>query len=347
MTNRSESDFAHFFVTDLLRHLKWLETRRIAVLRNVKILFVVMGGIALAALGIREAFGLSWFFVLVTGILCFGGGSGVYRFLISGYVHEFKTEIIQRIVGFIDPGLTYTSGDHISARDFHSSRIFTHFPDRIRGDDMVEGTIGSTAVRFSEVHAEYRTKSSNRGEDGGRYRTIFKGLFFMAEFNKKFCGKTVVLPDTAERVLGGLGSVIQGLNKSRGELIRMDNPDFEKHFVVYGDDQIESRYVLSTSLEERILEFRRKTGKRIYLSFVGSVVFVAIPYRRSLLEPRVFSSITTFRSVRECFDDLLLALSIVADLNLNTRIWAGATAGDESTQASTLRSNWQELKPRI
>jgi hypothetical protein len=346
MTNRSESDFAHFFVTDLLKQLKWLETRRLAVLRNVKILFGVIGGVSIAVLAVRVAFGLGWSFVLVTGILSLGGGSAIYRFLISGYVHEFKSEIIQRIVRFIDPGLAYTPGDHVSARDFHSSRIFTHFPDRMRGDDLVEGTVGSTAVRFSEVHAEYRSKSSGGDRDGGRYRTIFKGLFFMAEFNKKFYGKTVILPDTAERMLGGLGCALQGLSKSHGELIRMDNPGFEKYFVVYGDDQIESRYVLSTSLVQRILDFRTKTGKRIYLSFVGSVVYVAIPYRRPLLEPKVFSSITTFRSVRECFDDLRLALSIVADLNLNTRIWAGS-AGDESTRVSTLRSNWQELYPGI
>jgi hypothetical protein len=134
----------------------------------------------------------------------------------------------------------------------------------------------------------------------------------------------VVLPDTAERLLGGVGSFLQSVNRSRGEVVRMDNPEFEKYFVVYGDDQIESRYVLSTSLLQRILDFRKKTGKRVYLSFVGSDVFVAVPYRRSLFEPRVFSKITSFKQVREYFDDLDLALGIVDDLNLNTRIWAAA-----------------------
>ena len=101
-----------------------------------------------------------------------------------------------------------------------------------------------------------------------------------------------------------------------------ENPEFERYFVVYGDDQIESRYVLSTSLVQRILDFRKKTGRRVYLSFVGSQVFVAIPYRRSLFEPRVFASIVGFKGVREYFDDLKLALGIVEDLNLNTRIWS-------------------------
>jgi hypothetical protein len=328
MTNRSESDFAHFFATDLLKRLKRLETIRKATLRRVKILIAVVGGLALSAGAIQVAFDLDGPLILVVAVLCLGGGSGVYRFLISGYVYEFKTEIIQRIVEFIDPGLTYTIGDHISAVDFHSSRIFTRHPDRMRGDDLVEGRIGSTHIRFSEVHAEHKSNSPDREGGHRRYSTIFKGLFFMAGFNKKFYGKTVVLPDTAERMLGSVGSLLQSLNRPRGELIKMDNSEFEKYFVVYGDDQIESRYVLSTSLLERILDFRKRTGKRFYLSFVGSLVFVAIPYRRAIFEPRVFSSITTFKSVREYFDDLTLALGIVDDLNLNTRIWAGAGAGD-------------------
>ncbi|RLF43938.1 MAG: hypothetical protein DRN29_09290, partial [Thermoplasmata archaeon] len=140
-------------------------------------------------------------------------------------------------------------------------------------------------------------------------------------FNKHFYGKTVVLPDTAERVLGGLGSLIQSINTSRGEYVKMDDPEFEKYFVVYADDQIEARYVLTPGLMRRIVEFRKKTGKRVYLSFVGSEVFVAIPYRRGLFEPPVFSKVTSFKNAQHYYEDLKLAIGIVDDLNLNTRIW--------------------------
>jgi hypothetical protein len=60
------------------------------------------------------------------------------------------------------------------------------------------------------------------------------------------------------------------------------------------------------------------------MSFVGSQVFVAIPYKRALFEPSVFSRVTSFKGAHEHFEDLNLALGIVDDLNLNTRIWAGA-----------------------
>jgi hypothetical protein len=91
--------------------------------------------------------------------------------------------------------------------------------------------------------------------------------------------------------------------------------------VVYGEDQVEARYVLSTSLMERIVNFRRKTGRKVYLSFADTLVYVAVSYRKALFEPRVFSTILDFKSAEAYFDDLHLALGIVDDLNLNTRIW--------------------------
>jgi hypothetical protein len=323
VASRTTSDFAHFYTTSLLHDLKELDKLRQRVLGRVKVLLSVTAGILLAVVALCRVLGAGWGPVLILGFLCLSAASSVYRYLVAGYANRFKLKVIKRIVEFLDPGLAYQPGGHISKAQFHSSRIFERYPDRMEGDDLVRGKLGITNVEFSEVHAWYKGEPTGRHGTGQRkHHSIFKGIFFVADFNKVLYGKTVVLPDTAERVLGGIGSLLQSLNRSRGELIRMDHPEFEKFFVVYGDDQIESRYVLSTSLMQRILDFRKKTGKKLYLSFVGSQVFVAIPYRRSLFEPKVLSGITGFKGVRQYFDDLQLALGIVDDLNLNMRIWA-------------------------
>jgi hypothetical protein len=323
MAYRSESDFAHFYATALLKELKQLDVQRRAVLRNVMIVIVIAAAVMATSIAFVVAYRLPANTLMIGLFICGGGGTFFYRFLISGYVHEFKLRIIKRIIEFVDPGLVYSPKGYVSKVQFNSSRIFQRYPDRMKGDDLVEGKIGKTDITFSEVHAEYRTSSSySRGGSKKRYHTIFKGLFFKADFNKNFYGKTVVLPDTAEKIFGSLGSFFQKLNWTRGDFIKLDDPEFERYFVVYADDQIESRYILSPSLMKRIVDFRKKTGKRIFLSFVGSEVFVAVPYKRGLFEPAVFTSITGFKSVKEYLEDLQLALGIVEDLDLNTRIWS-------------------------
>ena len=76
--------------------------------------------------------------------------------------------------------------------------------------------------------------------------------------------------DTAEKMFCFIGTKLQKMNKARGELVKLENPEFESEFAVYSDDQIESRYILSPSLMERILSFKKQTKKSIQLSFIDS-----------------------------------------------------------------------------
>ena len=106
--------------------------------------------------------------------------------------------------------------------------------------------------------------------------------------------------------------------------IKLEDPEFESLFNVYGEDQVESRYILSTSLMRRLVElwnrFKEAGAKDIRISFIDSYIFIAIDFRKDLLEPSLFSAIDynrmwiTYWRVKAFYD-------VVDDLNLNRRIW--------------------------
>jgi len=256
--------------------------------------------------------------LIAPAVLCLSAGVVIYDFMTKRYVARFKSLVIGKIVHFIDENLNYDAEEYIDSATFMLSKIFTTKPNRYKGDDLVWGKTGATEIKFSEIKAEHESGSGKNR----RHHTIFKGLFFIGDFNKHFTCETIVLPDTAEKLFGHFGQKLQSMNIFRGQLIKLEDPEFENYFVVYGDDQIQARYILSTSLMERIVEFKKKTGRVIYLSFVGSKVFVAVSYTKSLFEPRLFRTLLDFEPVREYFEDLQLAIGIVDDLNLNTRIWS-------------------------
>jgi hypothetical protein len=246
------------------------------------------------------------------------------NFIKKGYVKSFKGNIIAKIVKFIDPALEYAHDKGISREMFSRSRIFLQTVDLFSSEDYVSGTIDKTKIEFSEVHAQDRQETHDSdGHHQTRYVTIFRGVFFAADFNKRFSGRTLVLPDTAQKLFGNLiGSALQSKNFMRPPLVKLEDPEFEKLFVVYGDDQVEARYILSTSLMSRITEFKKKSGRDIFLSFVDDKVIVALPYKKDLFEPHLFRSIMDYPAVEEYFRDLQFVLSLVGDLNLNTRIWS-------------------------
>jgi len=238
------------------------------------------------------------------------------------YRTEFKNQIIERLVKHIDPSLHYDYTNRISTGEFLKSKIFLNRIDRANGEDYITGTLGKTQVEFSELHMEYKTESTDsKGRRQTQWHTIFKGVFFIADFNKNFKTETIVLNDNWEGILGRFARKIQKLNISRPKLIQLENPEFEKMFQVFGEDQIESRYILSPALMERLVNFRNKTNMKISLSFIDSKIYIAMPISKNLFEPRVWNTVLDFDFIQNQLYYLKLFTGIVEELNLNTRIW--------------------------
>lgn len=303
-----------YYETDLLPTLTVLDRAR------KKVLLELFVGIIISVIAPIIALYFSFGSVVLMAI-CFPVLIGVIIYLsisIGKYKKSFKVGIIEQIVRAIDPNLSYDASKAVNKSHFTHSELFKKSWNEYKGDDYVQGMVGKTSLEFSEVHAQHVSTDS---EGRRQASTVFKGLFLVADFNKSFQGKTFVLPDTAEKLFGSIGSMLQSWNAARGELVKMEDVAFEKEFVVYGDDQIEARYILSTSLMERILAYKKKSNRPVRLSFIGNNVHVAISYKKSLFEPRIFRSLLNFRPIQEYFEDLSLAIDLVEDLNLNTRIW--------------------------
>ncbi|MGR9088622.1 MAG: DUF3137 domain-containing protein, partial [Gammaproteobacteria bacterium] len=150
--------------------------------------------------------------------------------------------------------------------------------------------------------------------------TIFKGIFFIADFNKHFHGRTYVVPDAGGRFFG-IGKLFEKWSFDRGELVELENPEFEQLFTVYGTDQVEARYILSPSLMDRLVNFRRRANTRMHLSFVHSKLFLALSVDKNLFEPNLFSSGVSYGYLKAYYNYLDLVTGLIEDLNLNLRIW--------------------------
>lgn len=308
-------ELREFYDKNLLPDLQHLETIRLGNLRKMAIwIFPLMIGSILLAILFKDAGDAPGFIVFLAFVV-----SGIISaYITRGYVSHFKEKIIEKIVHFIDPSLSYQPTSYIDSVKYKESKLFLRHYDVYKGDDRVSGKIGATTVDFSELHTQYITKDS-KGRTS--YHTIFKGLFFIGDFNKNFKGRTFVLPDTAESLFGGVAKLFQSWAAARPELVKLEDPEFEKLFVVYADDQIEARYILSPSLMKRIVDFKKKSKNNIRLSFLNSNVYVAILYYKNLFEPRIFQTLLDFKPIQEYFEDLQLATGIVEDLSLNLRIW--------------------------
>jgi hypothetical protein len=180
--------------------------------------------------------------------------------------------------------------------------------------------IGETKIMFSEVHAEEKyTTTDSKGNQTTHWRTIFLGVCFLADFHKEFRSPVTVMPDVAEKNFGWLGKKLQHLG---GNVQRMESPEFEKHFVVRGADAVEARYLLTPSMQERLLALRGRLGRGLLVGFRDSHVWLAIPNATNWFEGDLKMPASYRSQAKLLMGQLRSCFQIVDELDLNTRIWS-------------------------
>ncbi len=152
------------------------------------------------------------------------------------------------------------------------------FEDRLAGERKTDG-IEKTQFVFFEAHLEEkRTTTDSKGNTRTTWVTVFRGQCLIAQFHKPFQGVTKVFRDA------GAFNFLAKLGKGYPR-VKLEDPEFEKAFEVYGSDQIEARFILTPDFMERLLKLEKTfEGKKLRCAFAGGEMLLAVE-GKNLLEP--------------------------------------------------------------
>jgi len=191
------------------------------------------------------------------------------------------------------------------------------------GDDLIEGVDNDITFSMSELHTAYE---SGQGKNRTVTR-IFDGLFFVCDFKKKLKTETIVFSDTAEKLFGKLlGQKLQSLmTTGKKELVKLENPKFEKAFAVYSYDQIEARTILTPKIMEFMVKLQYKFRYNpLNFSFIDNKMYLAIHFNNvaKLFEPHLIPwGIDLFREMKKHYDLIHIPLLIAKKMNENSNLW--------------------------
>ncbi len=282
---------------------------------------VIVAVTVLLSLGALVMSGDFLAFVLIPGIII---AVVVYTQMMGGVRLKYKKLVVPALLKELDPGLSYNPDGCIPKEEFRRSNIFSQRADSYSGEDLVFGSYKGIPVRFSEL------KVQEKHSDGKNtsYHTFFSGVFMVADFNKDFKYSHWVLPDAAEAAFGQVvGNFLQKLKlPGHGHMTRMEDPAFEKKFVVYTEDDVEARYILTPKLMHTMLKlserFRRGVSK-IGFAFMNSNVYIAIPIEggRDLFEMPSRGDLGS-ETARRTLEELKEILSVFDVMELDLRLWS-------------------------
>lgn len=314
----SHENLQQLYETELKTSISGIEGKRKAVVNSFATMVVLIVFIVPSFVLLTPKFYLNvivGFIFIIAAIVFFV--KGVYRFL--EFRSEYKSSVVKKVVQFINPNYLYDANRHISLNDFMMSNLGSKKVNKAVGDDYVCGKIDKTVFEFSELIAQHEWEDTDHdGKKVMRVENHFNGLFFLADFNKHVQGETFVMPDKAERLFGKLGQSLQ--KSSKGKLVKLENPEFEKYFAVFSTSQTEARYILTPTMMEGMVSIRKKIGANCSFSFIGERVYCGIEFNKALFEASLLKPIS-YADVEFIHSLFTLIEIIIIEMNLNTRIW--------------------------
>ena len=295
-----------------------LEAKRksLLALKRRKLSMLMVPGGVLALLFV-------WWMVKQIG----AGGLGVLAILIglmvlviSEYLKYFaprwKKELQESIGGAIlkqlYPSWTFKASNHLPLGAFRELGV-VQGSQNWDGSNLIAGKYGDTTFSFCHLHVYYQDKDGNSPP--------FNGLLLVFDFHKLFKGKTLVVRDQAQKILGSyMGKKVQEFGWRGLELVYLEDPIFERFFAVYGDSQITSRYILTLQMMQSLIQLRQRYGEEIFFSFVEGKIAVAINHVY-LYQNNIESPIHLEASLDQFLKPVEIVKDVIDTLQLNTRIW--------------------------
>lgn len=276
-------------------------------------------------------------------ILPFAGLMILIYFSTSFFIRafqKFKTQELKTMANMVQklfPDLEFTQGANAPIKEIQSSKLFTWLKNdvpvysfgqmRSRSREVefnladigiIENNLSNKAIgALGQVpilnlivviyQFVFKNLISNNLQDNLPYS--FRGMFCWLKFRKKLEGHTVVF------------SRNKGIKLDRWSSFRfieeqevfLEDPRFTENFIVYGTDQVEARYVLSTSIMERILDLKEKFDSPIFLSFQNKQMSLAVKNENGLFS---FPSgnLERIQVLEELTKEIETALGVKADL---------------------------------
>jgi len=240
--------------------------------------------------------------------------STAYQTQKQTYHKKYKYHIVRPIAHSIDSNWQYQPFKGIAPEDFKASRLFTTKYDWCHSDDLISGCIGQTDFQCADVHLQKAINANS-------VQSVFQGLFFHADFHKHFQGEIFVTPDFTKGRWGKAGTFIQKHLVGQGQLVKMENPEFEQLFMVHATNPTEARYVLTPVMMEAMVKLRQFYDSPISFAFVGTRMYCAIDFEEPLFEPDIYRSAVNYRDIQFMYALLKLNKIMVEEMQLNTRIW--------------------------
>ncbi|MCM1339086.1 MAG: DUF3137 domain-containing protein [Muribaculaceae bacterium] len=252
-------DYEEIVVNRVLPELRQYETERKIRLTGAVIAAVICSILALLMFFGSDVDGDS---VKAAGFFI-GLAFVIWSIIKKSFENKIKSKVLPVLMRAV-PGFYWQQSQTVKDEDICSSKIIG-FAYRARAsyDDNFIGDYRGVPVAIAECEYEIGNGKSSK--------TIFQGVVIRIKMNKNFEGTTLIRAKKAYNADKKELLKKQGLSE-----VHLEDPEFEKRYLIFANDQVEARYLITTAFMERLKNIRLAfNAKHISCSFHEDSVYIA------------------------------------------------------------------------
>jgi hypothetical protein len=208
--------------------------------------------------------------------------------------------LYQAMVRFY-PNLHYSDDEKIDIEIIANTFLFPSFNNYLN-KNYIWGSYKNVNLVVSELLLENITMFENKVVR----EKLFKGLFCIVSLQKNYNSITYVVPN---RYVKFLHQLPKGLQR-----VKLEDPNFEDIFDVYGDNQIQALKVLTPAFMERLLQLNQQN--KINCCFLDDKLYLALELDEDLLPQLQLTTKINRAKICQAIENLAIFFEIIDVLKL-------------------------------
>lgn len=316
------TNFENKYINNIVPKLSPFEEDRKKTLNKTIITIIIMVILSIIFLLLS----IKWNFMKFGGVLIFFA-IVVYPIAKKNFENKLKKLIMPYVCGCF-PDLKWIENvDEITrnANMYISTGLFSDF-DNAFFDDYFIGKYNGVNFEIREFEA---TKEIGYGKDK-RTETIFDGVIVHLDMNKNFTGNTVLRPHGLnintmtikwQKTLNS-NEEAKVYKSPKLHKTTLEDVEFNKKFDVYTNDEVEARYLLTTSLMERLNTMQTAfNANKVAGSFYEGKFYIALYTNKDLFSiGSLNKNVCDKEQFNTMFEEILSIIKLIDHFKLNQKI---------------------------
>lgn len=232
----------------------------------------------------------------------------------KAFDEKYKQGLVVEAMNRICTDIKFDTNKGID-RSIIANTHMMYMGDIFSSNDYVTGKYKNINFEMSDVDIE---EESTDSEGHTTYYTIFKGQWYIFDFNKEFKANIQVCEkhfNNARR--GKLFAKKEEVFKK----VELEDMEFNNLFKVYAQNELDAFYILTPGTMNRIKEVSKAVNGKLLFCFIDNRLHIAVHNYKDFFEASIFKKVDIEKAIAKTNEEISAITNFVDILSLDNDLF--------------------------